>query len=197
MMRRWIVAAIMLLAVTGPLASVASAEDAGGGVNFGDLGQAIAAIVIFLLLLTLLGKYAWRPLLGQLERREKQIADTIANSQLRQQQAESLLAQYQKQLEQVNEEAKELLAQSRQDATAAREQLLSEARREARKTAEAAQQEIDLAKQGAMEELLTRTTDLAAEMAGRIVQQALKGEQHRGLMQESLDEIRRRAGKDM
>lgn len=165
------------------------------GFYFGDLGQAIAAVVIFLLLLWLLGRYAWKPLVGQLQQREKTIADTIAGAQERQKEAEGLLAEYRRQLDKAQGQSDEILAKSRQEASAVRETILGEAREDARKCGEQMLADVDQARRSALRELYETTAELATEMAGRLVRKTLKPEDHRQLLTESLEEIRRRAGK--
>ncbi|MCY2924432.1 MAG: hypothetical protein NT031_03185, partial [Planctomycetota bacterium] len=45
------------------LAQPALANEGGGGLYFGDLGQALAAVAVFLVLLAILGKWAWKPII--------------------------------------------------------------------------------------------------------------------------------------
>ena len=182
----------------GLTASVAlsSSGPEGAAPNPGDIGQAIAAVVIFLLLLVVLGKYGWKPIIAQLRRREEGIAKTLQDAQKGQQEAQALLAEYRSRLDQAANEAKDLLGKSRQEATAVREQLLTAAREEARKSTEVARQDIERAKQDALKELYNTTAELAADMASQVLQESLKATDHRQIMAESLEQIRRNAAKD-
>lgn len=189
---RWAVSTAGVLCPAG----VACAAERGGEMYFGDIGQAIAAVIIFALLLVVLGRYAWRPLVAQLERRERRIAETIERAQRAEHDAHELLEGYQSRLRNVEEQAKEILSESRKEAAGAREQVLAEARHEARKSAEAQRLEIEQAKQDALTELRRRTADLASDMAGRILKDRLGPDDHRRLLGGSLDEIRRRRAED-
>ena len=60
------------------IAGIAQAAGEDGQFNPGDLGQAIIAIAIFLLLLLVLGKFAWGPIIAQLRSREDRIGQSIA-----------------------------------------------------------------------------------------------------------------------
>ena len=74
---------LMGLAASVPLLTASPAwadEPQSGGFDFGTLGQAGASLFIFAVLLFILGKWAWKPIISQLEQREKSIADTIAQA---------------------------------------------------------------------------------------------------------------------
>ena len=174
-------------------AAQASEGEGGGSFTFGDPGQAIVTIVIFILLFLVLGRWAWKPLVTQLEKREKTIAQTIEDGQTRQKEAEELLAQYRARLDASQAEAAELLAQARKQAADARDLVVAAAQEESRKLTESARQEIGRAKVEAMGELHEATARLAAEIAAKVVRKALTPEDHRRLLEDSLQEIRERA----
>ncbi len=189
-MASWAAALIVLVPLLAAAPAMAAEE---GGPYPGDLGQAIASLVIFLILLAVLGKYAWKPLMAQMHRREQNMADMLEQAQLRQREAEQLLEDYRAQLARAEADSKELIAKARTEAVAAREQLINEAREEARKTADTVRQDIEQAKREALQDLYRTSAELASEMAGKIIHQKLKPEDHRQLLAESLEEIRRRA----
>ena len=82
-----------LAVLAGPclIAQTAFAGEGGGGLYFGDLGQALAALGIFLLLLGILGKWAWKPIIEQLRTREERIERAVADAEKRHQDAKDLL----------------------------------------------------------------------------------------------------------
>lgn len=192
--RRWLglaLAAAPVLLGAGP---VLAAE--GGGFDPGDLGQAIAAVVIFFLLLLVLGKWAWKPIVSQLRQREQEIAETVNRAEKREKESQELLAQYKARLDRAEGDSQEVLAKARKGAAEAREEILDAARGEAQKFAEETRQEIDQAKQKALHELHDAAATLATDLAGRILRKTLKPEDHRELLQESLAEIRKNASRD-
>ena len=102
MKNRWLAAAAYAACVLLGCASAMAAEGEGGASSgAGDLGQAIATVVIFLLLLAVLGRWAWRPIVSQLQQREQRIADTISAAQKREKEAQDLLESYRKRLDSV------------------------------------------------------------------------------------------------
>lgn len=184
----------LLLAASSP--AWASGGEGGGGINPGDLGQAVATILVFVLLLVILGRFAWKPLVKQIQSREQIIADAIVKAEQREKESQELLAHYRQRLDRADAEAQDLMAQTRKDAAVAREQILDAARQEAALTVQRATEDIELAKDGALRELRQTTADLATDLAGRIIHKSLRAEDHRHLLDESLAEIAARASKD-
>jgi F-type H+-transporting ATPase subunit b len=175
----------------------ACAQAAGGsGVDPGDLGQAIAAIIIFLMLLAILGKWAWKPIVAQLQQREETIAATIERAEKREVDAQTLIKDYEARMEQVQVEANELLEKTRKDAARTRDEMVEEARQQAAESVRSAQEAIDQARREAMRDLYDETARLAADIAGQVIQKGLTEDEHRRLVQESLQQIGEQAGSD-
>ncbi len=172
-------------------AATAMASDGSGEERFyfGDLGQMIAAIIIFILLLVILGRWAWRPLINQLQRREMQIAEKVEKAAIREHEAQDLLKHYKNRLDRADQESQELLAKSHQQAIEQREQLIQQARREANKSVITAKQEIDEAKLEALGELSRQSASMAVDIAAKVLGKALKPQQHQELLEESLEQI--------
>jgi F-type H+-transporting ATPase subunit b len=170
----------------------ALAAEGEGGPYFGDIGVTVATVAIFLLLLTVLRKFAWKPILDQLQKREKGIADSISSAEQREKQAQELLTSYRARLDQIEAEARQILAKGRQEGIEAREKLLAEAREEARKISEEQRRDIERSKQEALRELYDRTAQLAAEMASQVLSRRLSPDDQRKIMTASLGEIRGR-----
>ena len=181
------------LALT-PTAAWAIAE--GGSFYPGDLGQALATILVFIILLLVLRRWAWRPVCTQLQRREKAIAEALETAEQRRQEAEDLARSYKTRLDRAETEAADLLAKARKEAAEARREILQVAREEARKDAERAHREIDRASHEAMQDLRAATAQLATEIAARVIRKALTPEEHRRLVADSLAEIHRQAKRE-
>src|SRR6476661_4907415 len=86
------------------------AEAAGGhetspNLFSGDLGNAIWTLVIFFLLLAVLGKFAWKPLLTALQNREKFIRESLETAKRDREAAEARLKEYEARLAKAHDEA--------------------------------------------------------------------------------------------
>ena len=182
----------VLAGVLAALWAPASALAGEGKVEFypGDLGQAIAALLIFIVLLAILGRWAWKPLIVQLRRREESIASAIERSEAQQREAEDLLNHYRSRLESVEVEAKGLLDRGRRQADTEREEILAAARADAQQATARAREEIERAKRTALEDLQRTTAQLATEIAERVLVANLDEAQHDRLMEDALGEIR-------
>ena len=83
------------------------------------------------MLLFLLTKFAWNPILAGLEKRERGIAETIAATQHANDEAKRMLASYERRLAEAADEVRGMLDEARPDAEATRQSIVAEARRAA------------------------------------------------------------------
>lgn len=182
-------AALALLAMI--VASPAFAAGGGGEENIfsGNLGNAIWTLVIFGVVLFVLGKYAWGPLLDTLQKREQFIHDSLAEAKRDRDEAKAQLEKYSEKLHQARSEATEIVEEGRRDGEVVKARIEEEAREESRKMLERAKREIELAKQTAIKELYTSSATLATEMASRILHKELSAAEKEKLVQRSLDEL--------
>jgi len=168
----------------------------GGDFYVGDLGQAIAAILIFAILLFVLGKWAWGPVARQLQVREQDVADTIKNAHRREKEARDLADHYKTRMDNAESEAQEIIAGSRKQAQDAREEMIELARIEAQKSVKQAHVEIEQAKGQAIREMRGATAQMAADIAGRIIKTSLTPEMQQELVDSSIKEIGRKAAEE-
>ena len=89
---------------------------------------AFFTLVVFLLLLAILWKFAWGPIIESLERREKTVADHIAEAERNHEEAKRLLLQYEQKLAAAAGEVRELMEEARRDAEHAKQDILAEAK---------------------------------------------------------------------
>lgn len=177
-------------------AAAAQAAAAEGGFNPGDLGHAIIAIAVFLILLLVLGKYGWGPIIAQLRSREDRIGQSVSLAEKRRKQAEALLAEYQAQMQGAGEQADRLLAAARGQAAEHQEALLAEGRREAEAALTYAKQQIDMARDEAMRDMREMTARMAVELAGRVLRRDLTAEDQDRLLRDAMDDIARHVSED-
>jgi F-type H+-transporting ATPase subunit b len=159
----------------------------------GDLGQMIATLLIFLLLLAVLGKYAWKPIIEQLRKREDEYNTRVADAEARRKKADELAREYEDRLASIAQEGQEILERSRKTASQERDQLLAEARQEAKRAAEEAHVEIDNARRQARVELQAETARMAADIARRVLQDNLSEDDHRRLLQHATQQVAQQA----
>lgn len=183
-----ILISLALLAVPALAAPVEHGE--GGGENnifAGDVGNMIWTLVIFLLVVLVLGKFAWGPILNTLQARESFIHEALATAKRDRDEAEARLRQYEERLAQARAEASAIVDEGRRDAAAVKHRIEEDARAEAEKMIERARREIQIATETATKELYQLSARLATEMAGKVIGRELTPQDHERLIAESLD----------
>jgi F-type H+-transporting ATPase subunit b len=147
---------------------------------------AVWTAVVFLVLLAVLWKFAWKPIAAGLDKREQRIADQISQSERANQDARQLLADYQQKLADSQGEVRGILDQGRRDAEKLARDLLDKAKSEAADQRRRAEQQIDAATSRALEELAQRSATLAVELAGKIVGSQLSPANHAELIEQAV-----------
>lgn len=155
----------------------------------GDIGNVLVTLVIFVLLLAVLGRYAWAPLVRILQQREQAIHESLERARQERLEAEKLLAQYREQIDRAREQATAIVEEGRRDAEVVRQRIREEAQREAQQMIERARREVQLAADAARTELYQQAAELAIELAAGIVRRELSTEDHRELVSESLEKM--------
>lgn len=171
-------------------ASVALAAEGGENNLFaGDIGNAVWTLVIFLLVILVLGKFAWGPLLGGLQQREEFIRRSLQEAKADREAAEARLQEFEQKLAGAQAEAAAIVDKGKSDGENLRASIEEKARDEADKMVDRARREIELAKQTAIKELYATSSTLATEIASRIVQRELQPADHEKLIADSIDEL--------
>lgn len=148
---------------------------------------AIYSLVVFFLLLLILGKFAWAPIMAGLDRREKAIENWIAEAKENAAKSAEHLQAYDAKLAAATEETREILAQAHRDAEAARQRIVTEAEAVAQRQRERAVADIQAAKNVALNEVAQKGAEIAVDLASQIVRRELRPEDHTQLIKESLD----------
>lgn len=147
----------------------------------------IFSLLIFVVLVLVLARYAWRPIMDGLEKREKSIASEINDAKTANEKAQATLAQYEHKLQAAHDEAQRLVAEAKQDAQHAREKILADAAEEAQRQRQRAIAEINAAKDQAVRELAEHSVDSAVNLAGNLVGKELSRTDHQKLIEQSLE----------
>jgi F-type H+-transporting ATPase subunit b len=147
---------------------------------------AIWTAVVFLLLLAVLTKFAWKPIMEGLDKREQNVADQIAQAEAANQKANDLLADYDRKLASAQEQVRAILDQGRRDAEQVGRELLDKAKEEAQAEHQRAMQQIDAAANAAIKELADQSATLAVDLAGKIVRSKLTPGDHSRLIEDAV-----------
>ncbi len=167
--------------------SARGAEDTGlNPLNTWKTDMAVWTAVVFVLLLLVLGRFAWGPIADGLEKRESRIAGEIQAAEKANSDAKALLNEYQQKLGRAGDEVRRLIEQAKREAEVAGQKIVEKAREEADAEKRRAVADIELATAGALKEMAERSADLAVSLAGKIVQQRLSASEHSALINEAV-----------
>jgi len=170
-------------------ASALYAADGGGGLYIGDLGQAVASLIAFVILLLLLKKYAWKPILEQLDKREKDIQARLKDAHKKQADAEDLHEEYAQRISEAKVEAEQIRNDIRRQAEQEKQDIITAAQSQAHHLLQRAQQDIDAAKTDAHRQLENETARLVAEIAQNVLGRNLSADEHQRLIDQASEHI--------
>lgn len=154
-----------------------------------NLGTSFWTVVIFLVLLGVLAKYAYPPILGYAEAREKRIQESLDEARHAREEAERLLEEHRQQLQQGRQQAQQLIAESKQAGERVRQQMLADARREQDALLERARADIEREREKALEALRREAVDLSLAAASKLVQHHMDAEADRRLVRDFLGRL--------
>jgi F-type H+-transporting ATPase subunit b len=185
-MKRLIFSALFLLA-----ALPAGAQEAGGGLNpfAGNVGNAVWTLVIFLLVVVVLGKFAWGPVLKLLQEREEFIHRSLGDAKRERLDAEAKLKEVTERLQASHAEAATLVDQARRDSARLRDELRQKAHAEADTILQNARRQIELETQRAVQQIRHEAADLSVMIASKIIQKNLSKEDNQRLIDEALRQV--------
>ena len=139
-------------------------------------------IITFVVVLLVLKRFVWTPLLEALDERQRRIRESLEGAEKARDEARATLAEHQKALAGAEAEARDIVAQAREAAERVRSDLVSQARQEAEQTLEQARRTIESEKLAALGELRREVADLAVRAAGEILDANLDDERNRRLV---------------
>jgi len=168
----------------------ASSEGGAGNPFAGDIGNALWTVVIFVVVLIVLGKFAWGPILNALQKREQFIHDSLAQAKKDREAAEAALKEYEQKLHEAKAEATAIVEEGRRDADEVRRREEARAKEEAEAMLQRARREITVATETAVSELYSLSSRLATDVASRVIRKELTGSDHERLIAEAIDEFK-------
>jgi F-type H+-transporting ATPase subunit b len=176
--------------LSGALVLLAAAGG-GGGLTDVDTTLYWSTLVLFLIFAFVLGKFAWGPLLGMIEEREKTVREQVEGAEKAQAEAAALLVQRNDMMRDAAREREEMIARAQKEAEQVRSELLAKARGDAEQVLQRAKEQIEREKSQAIHDLRAQVAGLAVEAAARIVQSSLTPEAQRKLADDYIASVPR------
>lgn len=150
---------------------------------------AIATFIVFVLLVALLGKFAWGPISQGLDKREQHIATMIADAERNAKETQLRLHELEARLAAQAEEARQAISAARREGEIVKEKLVSEAAAAAQAEKDRALEEIRNAKNVALREIAQKTVNTAVDLAKNLIHREVRPEDHVQLINDSLSKF--------
>jgi F-type H+-transporting ATPase subunit b len=179
--------------IPGVAAVPVAASGGGGGSSLiePNVGTIFWTVVTFVILAFLLGRYAWKPLLGALQERERSIQESIDQARGNREQAEKLLDEQRQLLDQARRERAEAVAAGQRDAEKVKAEILEEAREQREKLLNQTQAQVEAGLRQARSELRGIAADLALRAAEKLLVKNLDDASQRKLVEDYLADLER------
>ncbi|MBW8876550.1 MAG: F0F1 ATP synthase subunit B [Acidobacteria bacterium] len=189
MMKRALFAVAAMMMALPALAQEAEHGAEAPSLFAGDLGNSVWTLLIFVVVLVVLGKFAWGPILNTLQTRESFIREALEKARHDREAAEARLKEYEQKLAAARGEASAIVDEGRRDADVVKRRIEAAAKEEADKMIERARREIQIATATATKELYTLSAKLATQLAAQVIGRELTPQDHERLISEAISGI--------
>ena len=181
--------ATMILVAHTSFAGASESAEAAPSIWDGDIATSIFAILLFLMMLLVLGKYAWGPILSGLNGREEYIRQQIKDSERMKSDADKSLRRYEARLAKAQERADEIIDNARLESEKISKRITDQAQEKATEILSQSSKAIINAKEQAVRDLHGYTAELAVELASKILGRSINSEDHSKLIKNTIDQI--------
>jgi len=154
-----------------------------------DPGLFIWTITTFLVLLVLLAKFAWKPLLKMLAEREKMIRDSLENAEKARTDLEKINQESEKIISQARSASQSILAEGKAAANKLKDETLAQARDSSRQILEDAEKQINMERDKAISEIKSEVADISISIAEKLIGKNLSQEDNQELIEATLKKV--------
>jgi F-type H+-transporting ATPase subunit b len=159
-----------------------------------NLGVSAWTFIIFILLVVVLAKFAFPPILGYAAAREQRIQDALDQARRHREESERLLEEQRQELERARQQAQLMIAEGKAGADRVREEMLQQARLDQQEVVARGKREIEAERESAIEALRRDAIELALASAAKLVSHRIGAAEDRELVAEFLQSVDRESG---
>lgn len=160
-----------------------------GGLLSANPGLIFWTSLTFLIVLLILSKTAWGPILSMLEERSKGIQSAIDRAHTAKEEAESILKKNRDMLSKADAEADKIIREAKEMADKVRSELTEKAQEESRKMIASAKEEIEQEKRRALDVLRNEVADMAVKGAEKIIRTTLDADKQKAVVNDMIREM--------
>jgi F-type H+-transporting ATPase subunit b len=152
-------------------------------------------IVVFVVLLLVLRRFAWKPMLAGLQGREANIRGALDEAHTARDDAQKLRTDLQAEMDKVHEKIREMMDEARRDGQQNKDRMVAEGKAEIQAERDRARREIRTEREHAVQELWSQTAQLATLVSAKVIGRSLNADDHRNLVDQAVAEMRGAAQK--
>ena len=153
------------------------------------LGTVLAQMLNFFILVWILHRFAYKPLVGMMNARKEQIANDLASAEKSRLDAEQLKADYAAQIAKARQEAQEIVEKAHHQAKVSTAEEVAAARIQIENEKERARQDIAVERDRAMNSLRNEVVSLSVAMAGKVVAKDMNSETNTKLIEDAIRQL--------
>ena len=153
------------------------------------IAQAIVAIIGFVLLLLVLKKYAWGPVLQMIDERREHISAQFDEIDRKTAEANAILADYEERIRRLDEEARERINAAIEDGQKTAEDIVSHARKEAEGIVSKARQDMSLELETARLQLRQDVVEMTLAATGKLLHANMDDQKQRDLVNQFINDL--------
>jgi F-type H+-transporting ATPase subunit b len=177
------------IANTLVLAQEESSEEGGSFLVSPEIGLMIWTLLVFGISMFLLAKLAFPRISEALAKRQRAIEDSIDTAERIRREAEEILAEYRERLAEARGQADEIVARARRTGEAAENEIIADARTKREELMEQTRRDIEAETRRAIQEIRAEVADLTVLATEKVTRKALTGEDQKRLVEDALAEL--------
>lgn len=171
--------------------SMYASEGGGSGLLSVNEGLAFWTVLVFVILMLLLKKFAWKPILKALDEREKNIKDSLELAIKSKEEAQILIEENKSNLLKTEESARKIINEARVYAENLKTQILEDSKEQAQKIITSASEEIDRKKEEAFGQLKNEVAEISLQIAEKIIKQNLDAKLNEEVINKYINELQK------
>jgi F-type H+-transporting ATPase subunit b len=157
-------------------------------------GSLIAEVIAFLIMLAILSRWVYPPIVRAAEARQRQVAEQLEAAEKARQEAEARLRDAEERLAEARSQAQEIITGASRSGEQLRSELREKADEEARRLTEKARQDIEAERQRAVDSVRGEVAGLVVAATEKVIGESLDGERHRRLIDSAIAEVEKGVG---
>ena len=152
------------------------------------VGSSLVQLAGFLVLLALLGKFAWGPIKKVMDEREQLINSEIDDAEARNREAKRLKEENDRILKETQADISSMMENAKLQAKKEQESIISDANQRANQLIQDAKSDIDREKQNAIQEINAQVSEISVLIAEKMIRKEINADDQKALIEEYLKE---------